>query len=634
MKKELLIIIGLLWSLKLMAQQPYMDWTIGIGGTSSEEGKAIATDVDGNAYTVGVFTGTVDFNLVTGLTSLTSNGSNDVFIHKTAADGTLIWAKQIGGSSLDEVNDITVDADGDLYITGGCRGIVDYDPNNGVVNIGTPSSGLNTFVLKLNSMGSLVWAKVFYSLSGNAGNGIALDASGNVCVTGWFSAQTDFDPGLGDFLLVPVGGFNHDIFVAKLDASGEFIWAKNMGGSSTEQGKAIAVDGSNNIYTTGFFTDTLDFDLNGAVSPIVSAGGYDMFIQKLDPNGNFLWGKGIGGADGDEGKSIAVDVNGNVYTTGCFSGAVNFDTNGGMTWLSSMGNIDAFVQKLDPMGNLQWAKSIGGYSYDWGYDITVDASGASYVAGRFQGTVDFNPSSNAVHNLVGAGGFDGYVLKLDAAGNFKWARSMGGLGYDFAYGVAVDGNGNVFTTGSFTGTVDFDPSQDTTSLTAIGASDIFVQKWALCAPLDVSTTVNNTTITANNSNATYHWLDCNNNNDTISGATGQSFTATANGDYAVAITENGCVDTSSCVNIIVTSLHQPSQENIQLYPNPNNGIFTLDLGAEKATAIRVYNTQGQEVYTRLNVQEQRFDLKLAAGLYWVKIALDNEKEALLKVLVH
>lgn len=629
MKKELLIIIGILWSLNLTAQQPYMDWTIGIGGTSSEEGKAIATDANGNVYTVGVFTGTIDFNLLTGLISLTSNGSNDLFIHKTAADGTLIWAKQIGGAHLDEVNDIAVDAGGDVYVTGSVRGMVDFDPDTGVVNLNPMSNSFNAFILKLNTTGSFVWAKHIDGPSGSVGNGIDIDGDGNVYTTGWFSGLTDFDPSTNTFNIT---SFSHDIFVLKLDVMGNFVWVKNMRGTSTEQGKSIAVDANKNIYTTGFFTDTLDFDLNGAAPPIVSAGGYDMFVQKLDSNGNFLWGKGIGGADSEEGKSIAVDANGNVYTTGYFSGAVNFDPNGGMTWLSSAGNIDAFVQKLDPMGNLEWATSMGGYSHDWGYDITVDASGASYVTGRFEGTVDFNPSSNAVDNLVGAGGFDGYVQKLDAAGNFKWARSIGGLGYDFAYGVAVDLNGNVFTTGSFSGTVDFDPSQDTASLTAIAPYDVFVQKWALCT-LDISTTINNTTITANNSNATYQWLDCNNNNDTISGATGQSFTATANGDYAVVITENGCVDTSSCVNVIVTSLHQSSQEKIQLYPNPNNGIFTLDLGTEKATAIRIYNMQGQEVYTDLNVQKQRCEFKLAAGLYWLKIALDNEKEEVLKVLV-
>src|SRR5262249_36288313 len=157
---------------------------------------------------------------------------------------------------------------------------------------------------------------------------IAVDASGNVYTTGYFTGTADFDPDAGVFNLTAAGSF--DIFVSKLSASGNFVWAKVMGGGSDDLGQSISVDASGNVCTTGYFTGTADFDPGAGVFNLTAAGYYDIFVSKLDASGNFAWAKAIGGTGGDEGYSIAIDSSGNVYTTGAFGGTVDFDPNAGV----------------------------------------------------------------------------------------------------------------------------------------------------------------------------------------------------------------------------------------------------------------------------------------------------------------
>ena len=183
------------------------------------------------------------------------------------------------------------------------------------------------------------------TLSDN-GASIAVDGSGNIYTTGTFTGTVDFDPGAGIANLISAGV--EDIFVSKLDASGNFVWAKSMGGTSPDQGYSIAVDGSGNVYTTGYFLGTADFDPSVGTLNITSIGSTDIFVSKLDASGNFVWAKGIGGATDDFGNSIAVDGSGNVYTTGYFQETVDFDPNAGTANLSSVGGRDIFISKLSP----------------------------------------------------------------------------------------------------------------------------------------------------------------------------------------------------------------------------------------------------------------------------------------------
>lgn len=319
------------------------------------------------------------------------------------------------------------------------------------------------------------WAKSFGATDDDMSKSIAVDGSGNVYTTGFFTGTVDFDPGPGISNLTCAG--DKDIFISKLDAMGNFLWAKSMGGINIDWGNSIALDGAGNVYTTGFFEGSADFD-PGAGSNILSTtgvGDFDLYISKLDPAGNFVWAKSIGATSNDEGRSIAVDGAGNVYTTGYFQGNVDFDPGVGTNYLTGVGSPDIFISKLDAAGNFVWAKSMGGVASDWGVSIVVDRSGNIYTTGIFAGTGDFDPGPGS-NNLASAGNMDIFISKLDASGNFIWAKGVGGTSIENSFSIAIDYQGNVYTTGFFEGTVDFDPGIGTNLLASAGLIDIFVLK--------------------------------------------------------------------------------------------------------------------------------------------------------------
>ena len=265
----------------------------------------------------------------------------------------------------------------------------------------------------------------------------------------------------------------------------DYAWAKSMGSTSYEYGNAIAVDASGNVYTTGSFQGTVDFDPSAATANLTSAGGYDIFVTKFDATGNFVWAKSMGGTGDDYGFGIAVDAS-NVYITGYFTGTADFDPSAATDNLTSAGFSDIFVCKLSLAGAYTWAVRMGSTTSETGYAIAVDASGNVYTTGSFQGTVDFDPSATTA-NLTSAGGKDIFVCKFSSAGAYTWAKNMGGTGDDSGNGIAVDASGNVYTTGYFNGTADFDPSAATANLTSAGLYDIFVSKLGL-APTAYSVT--------------------------------------------------------------------------------------------------------------------------------------------------
>jgi len=302
----------------------------------------------------------------------------------------------------------------------------------------------------------LLWATSAGGSSFDSGKGIAVDSSGNAYVTGEFSGTVDFE---GTSLTSNAG--SEDVFVAKYDANGNLLWATSAGGSDTEIGFDIAVDGAGNAYVTGEFSGTVDFD----GTSLSSDGDFDIFVAKYDAGGNFLWANSAGGSGFDRGRGIAVDSSGNGFVTGRFSGTADF--NG--TSLSNAGGGDVFVAKYDASGNLLWATSAGGTESDAGLGIAVDSSGNAYVTGGFGGTADFEGTSLTSN----AGSEDVFVAKYDASGNLLWATSAGGSSRDFGLSVAVDSSGNAYVTGEFEGTADFNG----TSLGSTGVIAIFVAKY-------------------------------------------------------------------------------------------------------------------------------------------------------------
>ena len=315
---------------------------------------------------------------------------------------------------------------------------------------------------------------------------VVADAVGNMYVTGAFHGTVDFNPGPGVTNLTAAG--LSDVFVAKYGPAGEFIWARNTGGSGTtgllqanltDLGWGIALDAFGNVYVTGMFEGTADFDPGPETFSLSSAGDTDAFLWKLDNDGNFVWAVRMGGSGRDQASGLVLDRSGNLYVNGYFEQTVDFDPGPGSFPLTSAGQTAVFVAKLDTDGNFVWARDFDGANGNVAHGaqakIAVDEVGNTYTVGHFYGTIDFDPGTETSF-LTSAGYNDGFVVKLDPAGRLDWARQMGGDRWDIGAAVGVDENGNVYTTGWFYGTADFDPGPAPFHLTSAGGYDAFLSK--------------------------------------------------------------------------------------------------------------------------------------------------------------
>jgi hypothetical protein len=335
------------------------DLAFRVGSSGGDLGSSIAADSEGNVFVAGRFAQVVDFDPGPGVVSLACMGDQDVFVAKYTPTGGLLWARRLGSFFTETSIGVAVDPWGNAYVTGWFSGTVDFDPSPGVYELTSAGSSSNDFyLLKLDSGGGFVWARRVGANGNDYTFGIAVDGGGNVLTTGIFTDEVDFDPGTAP--LTALGG--SDVFVSKLDRDGSFAWARHFGGAlNDERGNSIAVDPAGSVCVTGQFSGTADFDPGPAFYPLYAVGGSDIFVSKLDRNGDFIWAKQMGGLSvGGVGSSIAVDSGGNALFTGTFQGTADFDPGAAAFPLTSAGGRDIFVSKLDGNGNLIWARRLGG----------------------------------------------------------------------------------------------------------------------------------------------------------------------------------------------------------------------------------------------------------------------------------
>ncbi|MBL4735874.1 MAG: T9SS type A sorting domain-containing protein [Flavobacteriales bacterium] len=682
MKKIYLGVLISLLSTAIHSQSVNLEWARSMGGIYSDVAYSITTDASGNLYITGGYYGTVDFDPGVATFNLTSNGSQDIFVQKLDASGNFIWAKSMGGSSIDYALSITIDAWGNVYTTGGFHNTADFDPSPAIFDL-ISNGDYDVFIQKLDSNGNFIWANSMGATSLDLGQSVSTDASGNVYVTGNYYTTVDFDPSGATYNLTSNG--SADIFIQKLDPNGNLIWVNSFGGAYYDFCRSSTTDNSGNVYVTGAYQDSVDFDPSGASFNLTSNGNGDIFIQKLGPNGNLIWAKSMGATDYDGARSIKTDATGNIYVTGYYAGTVDFDPSGATFNLTANGNADIFIQKLDANGNFIWANSIGGISSNNSESITIDNSGNVYVTGDYEGTVDFDPSG-ATFFLTANGSDDVFIEKLDANGNFIWAKSVGDASSDRGNSIITDVLGNVYVSGLYGDTVDFDPDSAIYNLTSNGGNDVFVLKLSQCAAntgsetvttcdtytwvadgntytstgtytailtntlgcdstitldltintIDTSVIVDSLMLTSATSGASYQWIDCNASNTAISGATNESYIATANGSYAVIITANGCTDTSSCYTILTTGLTENTFGTaLTVSPNPTANELTVDLGATRSrVTIKVRNLMGQLISSSYHETAAKVILAIEGepGVYFVNVQTYDGNMATFKIM--
>ena len=351
--------------------------------------------------------------------------------------------------------------------------------------------GLAAFFL---CYGEVVHAEAVYSFTKTMGGtdhdygqSVAVDGSGNIYITGYFRGTVDFDPGSGTDNHTAVG--EEDIFLTKFDTDGNYLFTKTMGGTDHDYGQSVAVDGSGNVYITGYFSGTADFDPGSGTDYHFSAGLEDIFLTKINADGSYGYTKTMGGTDHDFGQSVAVDGSGNVYITGYFSGTADFDPGSGTDYHFSAGLEDIFLTKINADGSYGYTKTMGGTDHDFGQSVAVDGSDNVYVTGYFSGTdVDFDPGSGTDEH-TSAGLEDIFLTKINFDGSYGFTKTMGGTDQDVGRSVAVDDIVNVYITGYFRETADFDPGTATDNHTVVGEEDIFLTKFRMVDLIVIPTSV-------------------------------------------------------------------------------------------------------------------------------------------------
>ena len=392
---------------------------------------------------------------------------------------TCFNAWQIGSTGDDGANSVAFDRSGNVYITGPFSGTVDFDPGSGTDNH-TSNGNWDVFLSKIGVNGNYCWTRTWGGTGNDRGCSVAIDKWGNVYVVGPFQGTVDFDPGTGIDNHTSNAGMMNNPFISKFDSNGNFRWARTWGGTTGGEAYSCTVDSLGSIYAAGDFSENtgvpVDFDPGTGVDDHYCNGFFDAWLVRYDSLGNYLWGRTWGGIDYDDGPSVAVDAGG-VYDAGMFMSLnCDFDPGTGSDIHSSNGDIDAFVSKFDFNGNHLWTRTWGSVGPDDGGKVIADGSGHIYVAGYYADTVDFDPGPGTFPIIWAGGIADIYLSKLDTSGNFIWAKSMGGPGEDKSFAVALDKNGNLYTSGYFTGTADFYPGNQTFNLNSLGGYDIYISK--------------------------------------------------------------------------------------------------------------------------------------------------------------
>jgi hypothetical protein len=302
-------------------------WSKTIGGDNYDQGNGIAADGADNVFLTGNF-GVSSAGVNFGGAALFSAGATDGFIAKYSPTGGHLWSKRFGSTGTDSGIGVGADATGNVYVTGTFEGSVDFGGGS------LSSAGMrDIFLIKYISTGQFVWAKRFGGSGDDVAYGLAVDEAGEVALSGKFQSSISF----GGASLTSAGG--DDAFLVKLDATGAQRWAKRFGSTSGDQSTGVAVDGTNNIVVTGYFTGSVDFG-GGALS----SAGLDIFAAKYDTSGTHVWSKRFGGASTQIGDGVAAAPNGDVTLTGFFSGTVDFGTG----VLTSAGGNDGFIASIGP----------------------------------------------------------------------------------------------------------------------------------------------------------------------------------------------------------------------------------------------------------------------------------------------
>ncbi len=460
-----------------VAQPLELTWATGIGSTGTDQGKSLAVDPsDSSSIVVGEFAGTVDFDRGPGVLQLTALGSGGVFVAKYDADGDPVWVRQIDGGNFEDVSDVALDAAGNVYLCGRFTGSPDFDPGAGVFNLSANGFSSDAYLLQLDSDGDFVRAVRWGNTQLDYAQTLAVAGDGSVYVSGIFTQTVDFDPGAGTANLTATTS-SFDIYLLKLDAAWDYVWAVRFGSSFVENAGQLAVDASGAPVLMGTFQGNVDFDPGAGSTVLTGFGDSDVFVVKLAADSTFEFARRIGGQSTVIGAGLSLDAAGGMYFGGYFAFTIDADPGPGTANLTSNGSGDAFLIRLDANGDYVWGRSVGDTGLEEAFSSALAPNGNVYLAGRFEDTVDFDPGAGVDERTSGGAQPDGYVWELNAlTGDYVETYVFEGDGNFVATGLVPDPAGDLRLAGTLSGSHDFDPGAGFLSIGTFGGLDGFLAR--------------------------------------------------------------------------------------------------------------------------------------------------------------
>jgi len=428
-------------------------WAKVFGGELEDQVHSLFVDSDGSTYVTGHFQSpAIWFG-----GDIVSNSSDykDLFLAKLDADGNHVWSKGFGSLKSDWGYAVVAGPDGSVHAVGEYWADIDF--GGGLLPDNDKS---DVFVVKLDVDGNHLWSNGFGGDGFMHADSASVDQEGNVYVAGRYDCQVDFGGGV----FGTPGGY--EMFLLKLDASGNHVWSQHIGGDALEEVTRLLVGPDGDLHLTGFFTSSV-VDFGGG--PVARQGARDIFVAKMNPDGVLVWAEtyGISGPGGGGSGDLLVDPAGDVFVTQAFHGGVDF---GGGPLASVSTAMDILLVKLDSEGNHLWSKAFGGTAEDRSWALSVDAVDNVYVAGDFlSDTIDFGGGP-----LQRTGAVDVFLVKLDSSGDHIWSTHYAAEdGVARGRGVSVNPDGNIYLTGYFEApSISFGGEP----LQSVGEEDIFLVK--------------------------------------------------------------------------------------------------------------------------------------------------------------
>jgi hypothetical protein len=526
-----------------------------------------------------------------------------------------------GAANQDYSKDIDIDNQGNIISAGYFWApSVDLDPGPGT-NIKT-SNGLNdVYLAKFTSSGNLMWVNSFGGTGIDMPHTVINDDSNNILLCGYFSTTCDFDPGAGATVKTSNGG--RDAFIAKYDQNGNFQWVVTYGADSLDDAFNLNVDAIGNVYWTGLMEGTVTVG-----SSTFTTQGEDIILGKISPTGQVLWVKQMGGSGIDAGTGIMVDNNGDLITSGYFQTTVDFDPNAGVSILASSGGTDSYFGKYDTNGNSIWIKKIGGPSGDIAAPggITIDNLNNIYFAGNAGANCDYDPGAGTVTHTMN-GTTDWFIAKYDNNGNHLLSFTVGGTGQDQAHRLVTDNQQNIYVTGWFRESANFNPNGTALNLVGNctgGGHDGYIAKYnssGICQwAKQFGGVVNGTDQLSLGTS-----VKLLNQQQVVFGGRFHGNNAFASIPYSPPTNCNGSSDLFICLLDSDGNFQNPlstfdinQQINFfKIYPNPTSDFIFIST-QNQIREVSIYNVVGQKMESRLDSNKINVS-KLAKGIHFILV---------------